>query len=125
MKLILTGLIENISTRNDGTIKFTFGCNELDASQAGNLFQLRGKYSKCLLSDSNITEMETKLIDEQSVNNESKVKKPSQRLRATLYRVWEQSKSEHDFDTYYLQQMEVLINHFKGKLDAYNIFTRY
>lgn len=118
MKIILSGLLENISTRNDGTIKFTFGCNEMDASQAGQLFQLRGKFSKCLISDSNITEMETKLIDEQQIENTNKVKKPSQRLRATLYRVWEQSKSEQDFDTYYNNQMEILINHFKAKLDA-------
>lgn len=117
MKVVISGQIESIRTRVDGSIKFDFGCQELDNSVAGQLLQLRSKYVKCLISDTNITEMEASIIDEQSLTNEIKAKKPSQRLRAVLYRTWEQSKSDVPFDSFYAEKMEVLINHFKDKLD--------
>ena len=44
------------------------------------------------------------------------LKSPSQRLRNTLYRTWETTKREKDFETYYREQMEKLINHYKEKL---------
>lgn len=117
MKLILSGTIESISTRQDGTIKFVFGTQELDSSQAGLLFQLRNKYAKCLLSDTNITPIEDKLIDEEHVKDGRKVKTQSQRLRATLYRVWETTTQTIDFDQWYKTETEKIIEHFKKKLE--------
>lgn len=46
-------------------------------------------------------------------------KTPGQRLRAVLYRLWEQKNEGYqDFNLYYRFKMEKLINHFKDKLDA-------
>lgn len=117
MKIVLTGILENISTRSDNSVKLTVGSQEMDAADAGNLFVLRNKFIKLLLSDNNISPMEETLIDEQKLKDGKKVKTKSQRLRAVLYRVWEHSETGLDFDTWYDEEMEKIISHFKQKLD--------
>jgi hypothetical protein len=116
MKLILPGTIEGISTRQDGTIKIVLGTQELDSALAGNLFQLRNKYVKCLLSDSNITDLEASLIDSEPIKNGKKVKSPSQRLRAVLFKVHEDQRIPTPFDDWYNNEMERLIDHYKNSL---------
>ena len=115
MKILLSGTIETLSTRNDGTLKVVFGTQECDTSQAGQLFQMRGKYVKCLLSDSNITDLESALVDEQKMTG-TKVKSPSKRLRSVMYLAWEKSGLDLDFETYYSNELEKIITHFKSKL---------
>lgn len=47
----------------------------------------------------------------------AKEKTASQRLRATLYKVWETNKEGFDeFEAYYQNKMEVIIIHFQGKI---------
>lgn len=43
-------------------------------------------------------------------------KSPSQRLRAVIFRLWEQSKREVDQDEYYEIIMEKLIEQMKSRL---------
>lgn len=117
MKLVLTGIIENISTRVDGSIKFTFGSQEIDSQMGGNLLQLRGKFIKALLTDNNITELEAKVIEETPIQDGTKTKSHSQRLRAVLYRVWEQSGLQIPFDDFYRTKMEGHITDYKNMLD--------
>jgi hypothetical protein len=117
MRIILSGTLENISTRNDGSVKVIFGTQEIDPSQAGNLFQLRNKYVKCLLSDTNVSAMEIDLVDVAEVKDGKKVKSPSQRLRAVLFRLHEAERIPAPFDDWYNNEMERLIDHYKGKLD--------
>ena len=117
MKIILAGTLESIKTRVDGSISISYACNEIDSTEAGRLFQLRGRYCKALLSDTNITEMESKLIDEEVMKDGRKVKSHSQRLRSVLFRLHENIQSHQDFDEFYREKMEGLIEHFKQKLD--------
>lgn len=43
-------------------------------------------------------------------------KSPGQRLRAVIYRYWEQKGKQGDFNLYYIAAMERLINQYKDKL---------
>lgn len=47
---------------------------------------------------------------------EFETKTPSQRLRGVLYVLWEQTGKSGDFETFYRQKMEGLINLIKNKL---------
>jgi hypothetical protein len=118
MKLILQGTVENISTRNDGSVKFTFGTQELDPSAAGNLFQFRNKYVKCLLSDTHVSAMEIDLVDAAAIRDGKKAKSPSQRLRSVMFRVHEAERIPAPFDDWYNNEMERLIEHYKGKIET-------
>lgn len=116
MKIILDGIMEGLRTRADGSVSISFGTQELDSSKAGQLFQLRGGYCKVLFSNTNITNLEEEAVDAVPVVGTKKPKSPSQRLRAVLYRLHEQSSSTLDFEEYYRVQMEGIIETFKGNL---------
>jgi len=116
-KLILESIVEGISTRVDGTLKLTLSTQEIDSDLAGKLFHFRGKYIKCLLSDSNITTLEEELVDNSKLVGCKKQKSESQRLRGVLFRLHEQLNSELDFETWYKQEMNIIIEHFKNKLE--------
>lgn len=115
MKILLSGSIDSISTRVDGSIAIRFCTQEMDSSQGGELFSLRGKYVKALFSDTNVTELEGKLIDAEPITG-TKKKSKSQRLRATLYVAWEHSGLQIEFDDYYSAEMEKFIEQVKSKL---------
>ncbi len=117
MKIVIESTIEKISSRVDGTVAIGIGTNELDASKAGELFGLRGKYVKVLISDSNITNLEAETVDAAQLVGVKKNKTPSARLRACYYRLWEQVSPEIEFDTFYASEMEKIITHIKNKLN--------
>ena len=45
------------------------------------------------------------------------LKKPSQRLRGALFRLWEQEGQDEDFDSFYRAKMNGLITFVQNKLD--------
>lgn len=117
MKIILEGIIETLKTRQDGSVTVAFSTQELDSSKGGELFQLRGKYCKALFSDTNITALEEDLVDKTQIAKTGKNKSKAQRLRAVLYRCWEQSGLSIEFDAYYDSEMERLIEIKKSTLE--------
>jgi len=116
MKLIIVGTVESLGTRQDGTIKINFGTQEMESEDAGKLFHFRNKYCKLLLTDDNITDFEANLVSAEAITG-TKKKSSSQRLRAVLYRLFEQTGLQIDFEDYYRTELERIIEHFKGKLD--------
>jgi len=115
MKVILECQIDGIASRVDGTISIKIGTQELDKNAAGDLFGLRGKHCKVLISDSNITTIESELVDNQPLISGKKHKTESSRLRAVLFLLSQQL--DQDSETYYKQIMNGLIEHYKAKLD--------
>lgn len=118
MKIVLGAVLENISTRADNTIKLTLGSQEIDSSMAGNLFQLRNKFIKVLLTDDNITPLEENVMAATPIPDGKKVKSHSQRLRNVMFVYFKnEGYKESDFDDLYKTEMERLIDLYKGKLD--------
>lgn len=116
MKIVLDATLESLSTRMDNTIKVTIGTQEVEAQQAASLFALRGKFVKVLLSDNNIEQKQIESVDKLQVKDESNNKSNSQRLRSTLFILWQQSKQVTNFDDFYNAEMNRIIEHFKSKL---------
>ena len=116
MKIILEAQIEGIASKVDGTVTIKISTQELDKNAAGDVFGLRGKHCKVLLSDSNITELESEMVDATPLVSGKKHKTPSQRLRAVLYRLCEQVDNS-DFETFYQSEMNKIIEHYRNKLD--------
>ena len=118
MKIILETILETISTRVDGTLKLVLSTQEIDSSKAGELFQLRGKFCKSLISDTNISKIEQELVDAQHLVSGKKNKTESQRLRAVLFRINEQNGGdENSFELFYKAEMNKIIEHYKSKLE--------
>lgn len=118
MRVTGSGILEGLSTRVDGSVVLKLATQEMDSTDAGRLFELRNKYVKFQVSDTNIDKVSETLVDELQLPDQKGVKTPSQRLRAVLFRVNEaQGGTKESFDEFYKSRMEELINHFKQKLD--------
>ncbi len=117
MKIVLSGVLEGISTRGDGSVKVTLGSQEIDSHEIGKLYDLRNKFIKIMFSDNNITPLDEQLIDDLAIKDGKKVKTPSQRQRAVYYRIWEQEGKNGAFEDYYAGQMESHIDYLKNRLE--------
>jgi len=115
--ILITGIIEAISTRKDKTLKLVVGTNELTPSQMPELFDLNQQFCYLGLKKEPFTKDESNLIESLKTDLDN-LKTPSQRLRGILFRNFEQDdKRYHDFSSYYIGEMERICEHYKNKLD--------
>lgn len=117
MKILLECQVDGIASKVDGTVSVKISTQELDSSKAGELFAMRGKHCKFLLSDSNITTLEAELVDNAQIASVKKNKTESQRLRAVLFLVHQNAGSDLEFEQWYKNKMEEIIAHYKKSLD--------
>lgn len=116
--LLLAAQVENVSTRRDGTLKLTLGCQELNQSRAGELISMQNKVCAVYVSvKESVPQNIIDMVDETSVDVPGKTK--SQRQRAVLYRIWEvQKEGFKTFEGYYAAKMEEHISNLKQTLEA-------
>ncbi len=124
MNSVFSATVEKIETRADQTLKVSLGTQELSEQDEQDLFSLRKSgLVKVLISSEQITEQQKEAVS--IVELEApKGKSPSQRLRAVLYRYWNNSERMNKppmvdlpFDNWYASEIERIINHYKTKLD--------
>lgn len=118
--IILQAQIESVSTRKDRTVKVVIGTQELTPNNAATIFALQNKLASVAIADKDLTETEIETLRQSKYDLEDvpNGKTPSQRLRGVFYRMWEQdNKGYNDFNLYYINRMENLIEHYKQKLD--------
>ena len=110
--------VEKIETRSDKTIKIVIGTQEVTPSEMAELFGYSGQLVKFYLTDKNVTREIIDNIDTAEVDIAPTVKSPSQRLRGVLYRLYEvDNEGYQDFNLFYLNKMERIIDWIKQKLD--------
>lgn len=116
--LLLAAIVENVSTRRDGTLKITFGCQEMSSSKSGELVSLQNKITAIYISPKEtIPQAVLDHVDSVDVDMPGKTK--SQRQRAVLYRIWELQKEGHKtFESYYAAKMEQHISDLKSVLES-------
>ena len=115
--ILISGIIETLTSRKDKTIKISFGTQELNPNQLADLFRLNQSYCYFGIKEEPFTKEESEIIDNLKADLDN-LKTPSQRLRGILYRNFEQNnKGFKDFNQYYISEMEAICNHFKSKLD--------
>lgn len=116
--LLLAAIVENVSTRKDGTLKIVFGCQEMGSSKSGELVSMQNKVVALYISQKEtIPQSVLDTVDAVDVDMPGKTK--SQRQRAVLYRIWELQKEGHKtFESYYSAKMESHITDLKGVLES-------
>lgn len=115
--MLLAAIMENVTTRRDGTIKLTLGTQEVSQGKAGELFTMQNKILAIYLSiKENIPQSVLDMVDSVDVDMPGKSK--SQRQRAVLFRIWELNKEGHKtFESYYSFKMEQHISNLKQTLE--------
>ena len=114
---MLPTIVSGIRSLKDGSVSVTLETQELSPAKAGELFSFRGKVTMTYLSPKDIiTQREMDRVD--NVDSEVKGKSQSQRIRAVLYRVFEQnSEGFKTFEEFYKVKTEKYIEHLKSKLN--------
>jgi membrane carboxypeptidase/penicillin-binding protein PbpC len=102
-------LIEQISTRQDGSLKIVLGTQELSPDEMQKLFTAFGKFR-----GEEEDALESVKLNEQ---NSEGIKTPSSRLRAVLFVLFKQQSKYKSFDAYYAQIMETIIEQFKERIE--------
>lgn len=113
--ILLSAMIENITTRKDRSVKVTIGTQELSQGKAGELFTLLNNLAVVYISPKEIDQKEVDQVDRLDPELEGKTQ--SQRIRNVLYKLFIQDHEGHkDFDTYYKAKTEMYIEHLKSKI---------
>lgn len=117
--VIFEGGIQGLRTLADGSLRIQVDTQELPAETLTRIFQLKSHHGLVMISTDEITQAEQEAVsDATSDSFQQKRKTPSQRLRAVLFKLWKQEGESrgYDFDTWYKNKMEQLIDHYKDKL---------
>jgi hypothetical protein len=106
--------LDSANRRKDKSVRLSFSSTfEMNTPDFAELDLLMGDQG-WLLFKSN-TNFETHEIPKEDAPADGK--KPSVRLRAVIYRFWEQQTDQSEpFDYFYQKRMENIINQFKDKL---------
>ncbi len=107
----------NYRSKADRTLNVTFCTQELTPEQMANIHWALNKVGWLAFAPDPFTTMELQEIESLKVEFDDTEKPASQRLRAVLYKLWEQKNEGYEvFADYYKAKMEKIINHFKNKL---------
>ncbi len=106
---------DRVGTHKDGALGIGLSTQELNSETKIKLMDNVGKFGWFLFkeSDSPITEDEIPKYEPEQFDQ---IKSPATRMRAVLYRIFEQQGKTNDFDAFYREKMEAMINKLKEKL---------
>ena len=116
--LIIPGHFESYRSLKDRSLKLVFETREPTPDQMGDIQKSTMMEGFLAFNVEPFSSSQEKFLTEVEVDYDDSNKTPSKRLRGVLYRNWETDKKGYKtFEDYYRSQMEILIVHFKGKLD--------
>ncbi len=114
----LQAVLDGVKTLKNNTLKITLETQDISSfssEELAELFKLNDKLIWAVFKETPVKAEDIKIEEVKEFKTD---KSPSQRLRASLYVLWEQSGKPGDFQTeYYPKQMNKLIDFIKEKLN--------
>jgi hypothetical protein len=115
--ILIPAIYEGSRDLKDRTKKLVFQTNEISPDTASSLQLCVQEFVYLAIKLEPFTKGQVDVINKLKTDYEEFGKTPAQRLRNTLFRLWEHNSEGYaDFNLYYQFKMEGLINHFKSKL---------
>jgi len=115
---IIPAILENLTSRKDGTWKLTFGSNELSPEQIQELAAALNKFTFLAIKVDQFHSEEREILESTETGLEETGKTQSQRIRGVLFILWKQNPEGFtDFENYYRNKTEKFIDHLKTKID--------
>jgi len=114
--LQIEAVIHSVKTLVDRGLSLTIYTQEMNPEDTAILFALKGKAGWLLFKPSRIAQEDIAVIPEE-VKEFKSDRTPSQRLRAVIYRVWEQSGSKETFIEFYGRHIDKIVDQYKSQLD--------
>jgi len=114
----IPAILDSYRSLKDSTLKLSFETNEITPEKMSNIHYSLNKAGWLAFSPDPFATAELEEIDKLKVEFTDTGKPPSQRLRAVLYRLWEQAPEGYKvFNDFYIAKMETIIGHYKNKLE--------
>lgn len=114
-KITLQVLFVNPVFKVDGSVKLIFETRELSGVDIAVLADYRQKEGWLLFSPN---ELESADIPDEKADSMTNQKTQAQRIRAVIFRLWEQNGKKGDFESYYKAATERMIDQLKEKLEG-------
>mgnify|MGYP000943655487 CR=1 FL=1 len=111
--LRFNGVITSISSKKDRSLGLRIETPELSPQERSEFMENQGINLDIFLKPLDETPEEVIEIDK-----DLERKSQSQRIRATLYVLWEQEGKPGDFATYYREKTEKYLNYLKEKIES-------
>jgi len=105
--------ISRVSARSGGSIGASFSTPMLEKEERNAMLDLHDIDCKAFFVPLNSDEN----IDIIKIDSDLHKKTQSERIRGCLYRLWEQDKKPCEWEIYYKNKTEMIIEWIKGKLD--------
>jgi hypothetical protein len=115
--ILLPAIYEGSRDLRDKTKKLSFQTNEVTPQQAADLQLCVQQFVYLAVKLEPFTKEQMDIVNNLKSDFDDFQKSHAQRLRAVLFRLWEQQNEGYkDFNLYYAFKMEGFINHLKSKL---------
>lgn len=105
-------VLDGVSTLKDGSLSVRFHTQEISPEQKVVFMNHVQGFGWLLFSVHEISD-----LPKESPHREAGDKTPSQRLRGSLFVLWQKKYSDIPFDTWYIQQMNKITDRIKKELD--------
>lgn len=116
--IIIPAILESYRSLKDKSIKIVFESNELTPEQTMGVASSLQQFGYLAFKTEPFKATEKGIIESLKSDYEDTGKTPGQRLRAVMYVSYEQKPEGYKtFVDYYNAKMEMIINHYKTKLD--------
>lgn len=116
--IIIPAILESFRSLKDRSYKVVLETSELTPEQVVGINASLGQYGYAAFKHDPFKQKEKEILDNLEADFGDKKKSQAQRIRAVLYKCWEQNNEGYeDFNRYYDFQTEKIITHFKNKLD--------
>lgn len=116
-RIQLPVLFVNPVFKVDGSVKLVFETRELSGVDIAVLADYRQKEGYLMFA-ANEQDLEEVEIPNEKADPMLNKKTQAQRLRGAIYRVWETKGRKGDFESYYRNQLDYLIESYKEKIDV-------
>jgi hypothetical protein len=112
MSIQIPAILTGFATKVDGGASIRFNTNELNDLDILELKRKQGTFGYLLFKENQF-----KNEDVPTEEAEDTSKTPSKRLRAVLFVYWNQKVGVGNFDSFYREKMEEIIQSIKEKID--------
>ena len=106
--------IKKITTLKDKSLQLVVETQDLTPETKTYLFEMHDSYG-WMIYFKNAPKLEDIQVPEGNAPENKEGKSPAQRLHAVLFVLWKQSGGQGDFDFFYKQEMEKIIDGVKEK----------
>jgi len=117
MKLLTAAILDGYSPRKDKSIGLRFVTQEKTSGEVADIHSMLESFGYLYFrAEEKLSKDEIEALDKLDTDLYDQPKTQSQRLRNTLYMVWQQEKVG-EFKDFYKNETERIIQHYKNKLE--------